>query len=420
MANGRGGHYGGRALGVTNPGGLRVKPVLPSKSIPGVSGKLLGGATVRSKSTDGIGYLEGTDGMGLMTGLAVASLASSAIGSWLQNRAQNKATQAQVRGNQRAQAETRQGELFNRDMARAEMNRNMPRARIANAALQWGMKDTGAKEAGFFDYHPSTWDPNYVMTADQGRLQRQIDEDIAMENQRKHRGFGMATYASPSKDYGMAPYSSPRESVTMSDMVMRTPQGTFQEEQIRETNPGGSIWAPPPIDFDPDAPWGKPRPDGGGPMPPPGGGGGPIWEPMPPGGGGGPLPDWPPIPRPIPGPPREGPLPDRREPTPEDRRRQADRLERDRALHLQNQEQENAERQRRGRDRYAEETAGEMAGGFSQVGGGYDDVYAQRLEAMRRGRPEPRGKTGPSSRSGSFGRGPAFDEEYISMSRLVP
>ena len=32
MANGRGGHYGGRALGVTNPGGLRVKPVLPSKS----------------------------------------------------------------------------------------------------------------------------------------------------------------------------------------------------------------------------------------------------------------------------------------------------------------------------------------------------------------------------------------------------
>ena len=382
MANGSGGHYGGRALGVTNPGGLRVKPVLPSKSIPGVSGKLLGGATVRSKSTAGLGKPGGGKEMGMFG----ASLAASVIGSWLQNRAQNKATQAQVRGNQQAQATTRQGELFDRKMARAEMNRNMPRARIANAALQWGMKDTGAKEAGFFDYHPSTWDPNYVMTADQGRLQSQIDEDIAMENQRKHRGFGMATYASPSQDYGMAPYSSPRESVTMSDMVMRTPQGTFQEEQIRER----PIWAPPPIDFDPDAPWGKPRPDGGGPMPLP------------------------------PGPWGEGPLPDRRGPTPEDRRRQADRLERDRALHLQNQEQENAERQRRGRDRYAEETAGEMAGGFSQVGGGYDDVYAQRLEAMRRGRPEPRGKTGPSSRSGSFGRGPAFDEEYISMSRLVP
>tara|TARA_R100000808_G_scaffold24612_1_gene57172 strand:+ start:4876 stop:5820 length:945 start_codon:yes stop_codon:yes gene_type:complete len=192
------------------------------------------GANVPSKSTAGIGYLEGTDGMGLMTGLAVASLASSAIGSWLQNRAQNKATQAGIRANQQAQATTRQGELFNRQMARAEMNRNMPRARIANAALQWGMKDTGAKEAGFFDYHPSTWDPNYVMTADQGRLQRQIDEDIAMENQRKHRGFGMATYASPSQDYGMAPYSSPRESLTMSDMVMSTPQGTFQEAQVTE------------------------------------------------------------------------------------------------------------------------------------------------------------------------------------------
>lgn len=299
------------------------------------AGMKMRGANVPSKSTAGIGYLEGTDGMGLMTGLAVASLASSAIGSWLQNRAQNKATRAGIRANQQAQATTRQGELFDRQMARAEMNRNMPRARIANAALQWGMKDTGAKEAGFFDYHPSTWDPNYVMTADQGRLQRQIDEDIAMENQRKHRGFGMATYASPSQDYGMAPYSSPRESLTMSDMVMRTPQGTFQEEQIRER----PIWAPPPIDFYPDAPWGKPRPDGGGPMPPPGGGMNT-------------------------GPPR--PLSDFR----------SNELERDRER--------------------------------------------QRLEAMRRGRPEPRGKTGPSSRSGSFGRGPVIDEEYISMSSLVP
>jgi hypothetical protein len=135
----------------------------------------------------------------------------------------------------------------------------------------------------------------------------------------------------------------------------------------------------------PPGPWGG---GGGGQMPPP------IET----------SPDWPPFPRPTPGPPREGPLPDRRIPTPEDRRRQADRLERDRALYLQNQEQENAERQRRGRDRYAEETAGEMASGSSPVGGGYDDVYAQRREAMRRRRPTPRGKTGPSSRSGSIGR----------------
>jgi hypothetical protein len=108
---------------------------------------------------------------------------------------------------------------------------------------------------------------------------------------------------------------------------------------------------------------------------PPGGGRGPIWEPMPPGGGGGPTPwppgggsrDWPP---PAPGPPREGPLPDRREPTREDRARQARDLERNRALALQNQAQGNEARERRGRDRYAEETAGEMAGGFSPVGGG--------------------------------------------------
>ena len=315
------------------------------------------GANVPSKSTAGIGYLEGTDGMGLMTGLAVASLASSAIGSWLQNRAQNKATQAGIRANQQAQATTRQGELFDRQMARAEMNRNMPRARIRNAALQWGMKDTGAKEAGFFDYHPSTWDPNYVMTADQGRLQRQIDEDIAMENQMKHRGFGMATYASPSQDYGMAPYSSPRESLTMSDMVMRTPQGTFREEQIRER----PIWAPPPIDFDPvpgrgesrgrqqiPVPDGPPPPIEGRQIPVPDGQIPRDWPPP----DRTPVPDWPPFPRPQ----REDPLPDRPPPnrTPEDGRRESERLARERR------------------------------------------------------------------RSGSFGRGPVIDEEYISMSRLVP
>ena len=63
--------------------------------------------------------------------------------------------------------------------------------------------------------------------------------------------------------------------------------------------------------------------------------------PLPPGpwggGGGGQMPppvetspDWPPFPRPTPGPPREGPLPDRRIPTPEDRRRQSARLARER------------------------------------------------------------------------------------------
>lgn len=127
----------------------------------------------------------------------------------------------------------------------------------------------------------------------------------------------------------------------------------------------------------------RPLPPGGGgpPMPPgPWGGGGdfppspmspgpqrpgPIWGPMPPGGGGGPI--WQPMP-PAPGPPREGPLPDRREPTREDWARQSRDLERNRALALQNQAQENKATQRRGRDRYAEETAGEMAGGFSPVG----------------------------------------------------
>ena len=63
--------------------------------------------------------------------------------------------------------------------------------------------------------------------------------------------------------------------------------------------------------------------------------------PLPPGpwggGGGGQMPppvetspDWPPFPRPTPGPPREGPLPDRRIPTPEDRRSQSARLARER------------------------------------------------------------------------------------------
>jgi hypothetical protein len=110
-------------------------------------------------------------------------------------------------------------------------------------------------------------------------------------------------------------------------------------------NPDGP-WPPPPIGREfppgprnPDGPWppptgpprdypsptpGPPRPRDEWPMPPRD-----YPSPMPPRDYPSPMPprDYP---SPMPGPPREGPLPDRREPTREDRRRQSDRLARER------------------------------------------------------------------------------------------
>jgi hypothetical protein len=97
MSNGRDllGHGGGIPRGVQNPAGVRVKiPLASRRLLPRDAGMGMRGATVPSKSTDGLGYLEGTDGMGLMTGMAVAGVAGSLFGSWQNYKAQ-KAAQAQ-------------------------------------------------------------------------------------------------------------------------------------------------------------------------------------------------------------------------------------------------------------------------------------------------------------------------------------
>jgi hypothetical protein len=97
MSNGRDllGHGGGIPLGVQNPAGVRVKTPLASRRLlPRDAGIGMRGATVPSKSTDGLGYLEGTDGMGVMTGMAIAGVAGSLYSSYQNYKAQ-KAAQAQ-------------------------------------------------------------------------------------------------------------------------------------------------------------------------------------------------------------------------------------------------------------------------------------------------------------------------------------
>lgn len=83
------------------------------------------------------------------------------------------------------------------------------------------------------------------------------------------------------------------------------PLSDFRNDEFPKGPRGGGVMPLPP------GPWGG---GGGGQMPPP------VET----------SPDWPPFPRPTPGPSREGPLPDRRIPTPEDRRRQSARLARER------------------------------------------------------------------------------------------
>ena len=118
----------------------------------------------------------------------------------------------------------------------------------------------------------------------------------------------------------------------MGDMgggVMPLPQGPWGGGGGRDfPPPREGPWPPPPIGR--EFPPGPRNPDG--PWPPPTGPSRDYPSPTP----GPPRPrdEWPMPPRdypsPTPGPPREGPLPDRREPTREDRRRQSDRLARER------------------------------------------------------------------------------------------
>ena len=104
-----------------------------------------------------------------------AQAGASLISGWLNSRAQNKATKAQGASSAQAMAAERSGELHNRRMQAQEQQQNFPRRRVANAALQWGLKDTGALEAGYFNYRPETWDADYVVNADDGRLARQVE-----------------------------------------------------------------------------------------------------------------------------------------------------------------------------------------------------------------------------------------------------
>ena len=104
-----------------------------------------------------------------------AQLGGSIVKAWLGARAQGKAAETQAKAANQSMQYQREGELHNRRMFAQEQQQQFPRRRAANAALQWGLKDTGAIEQGLFDYGPNTWDADYVLTADQGRLARQVE-----------------------------------------------------------------------------------------------------------------------------------------------------------------------------------------------------------------------------------------------------
>ena len=161
---------------------------------------------------------------------------ASLISGWLNSRAQNKATQAQERSSAQAMANERAGELHNRRMAAQEQQQLFPRRRISNAALQWGMKDSGAVEQGYFDYYPETWNPNYVLTADKGRLERQV----ARDDVRTAYPRSSFTYLSAPRQgarraasLGAGGAASGRFSDLVRDRVSFGPEGNVQS--VRET-----------------------------------------------------------------------------------------------------------------------------------------------------------------------------------------
>jgi hypothetical protein len=395
--------------------------------------------------------------------IGVGSVVANLIGGWKQASAVKEASKNQLQATREALAAAKETETFNRRMHAQQEERLMPYRQFSMGALA-AMGSPG-QFADDFEVptirSPSAgaYDPQHVMNPG---VSRDLATDYASDQERGkgvrahfggvHRGDQGGGPMRPPPPFGRDPM--PRPGGRLGDLAGRGtigpqfPGGLSRDSISRRGgmdtgpwawgggppgggfNPGGAGGRPSDVGRGPMGPYG-PRIDRGfpGPMGPRGGGGagspsgpwinrplppgpmspgpqrpGPIWGPMPPGGGGGPI--WQPMP-PAPGPPREGPLPDRREPTREDWARQSRDLERNRALALQNQAQENAARKRRGRDRYAEETAGEMAGGFSPVGRMSTLTNRGRpapppvpggLRGTLQRRPEPRGKRArPSS-----------------------
>jgi hypothetical protein len=116
-----------------------------------------------------------------------------------------QAEEVKARAARRAADIEAQDELFNRQMVAQEQERVNPRQMLANNALQWMVKDTGAlgDDQTYFDYGESTWDPSYVLTADEGRLARRAE--AADRRQSTADGYKDTYMSPPPRDAFMSP-----------------------------------------------------------------------------------------------------------------------------------------------------------------------------------------------------------------------
>jgi hypothetical protein len=129
----------------------------------------------------------------------------SGVTGWLKARAMKQAEEVKARHARRAADIEAQDELFNRRMFAQEQERVNPRQMLANNALQWMVKDTGAldDDQTYFDYSESTWDPSYVLTADEGRLARRAA--AADRRQSTPDGYKDTYMSPPPRDAFMSP-----------------------------------------------------------------------------------------------------------------------------------------------------------------------------------------------------------------------